>query len=277
MKIAIITNIEKDKDFKITKMLSEKLTLNNFKVLLPENNDPIKEEDIIGNCDTVISLGGDGTFLRVARKACKVRKPILGINIGHLGFLTEADKNDIDKVVQLLSEGKYKVKERMLLEARIINDNEDSNNFSVAINDVVISRGAISRMISIKILLDEQKIDEFPADGLIVSTPIGSTAYSLSAGGPIVEPDMKLILATPICPHSLHARPIVFSENRVLKITIDDKNQDEGILTLDGQKTFKLKRNDIIEIKKSQYDLKYIKLPEKDYFDTIRKKLFLRS
>ncbi|MGE5329133.1 MAG: NAD(+)/NADH kinase [Deltaproteobacteria bacterium] len=284
MKIGILTNIEKDIDFSVTKLLSKSLVSHGVELLLPENTTEIteiscirvNEEQLIDYSDIVISLGGDGTFLRIAKKASKYNKPILGINIGHLGFLTEADKQDIDMVSKLLVEGNYTIKERMLLEGRIVNE---SNNMetNIALNDVVISRGSISRMINISILLDGQKIDEFPADGLIISTPIGSTAYSLSAGGPIVEPDMKLILVTPICPHTLHARSLILSDERIVTVSVDDKNQNECILTLDGQKTFKLKGTDIIEIKKSQFSLKYIKLPEKNFFDTIRKKLFLRN
>jgi len=284
LKIGIITNVEKDNDFEVTRLVSKKLLSYGHELLLPENTlalSDIKgrrnnEDDLVSSCDAVISLGGDGTFLRVAKKASKHKKPILGINIGHLGFLTEADKQDIDMVSKLLSERNLIIKERMLLEARILNDSTNTEP-NVALNDVVITRGAISRMINLKIMLDGQKIDEFPADGLIVSTPMGSTAYSLSAGGPIVEPDMNLILATPICPHTLHARALIISDERVVTLAVNDKNQNECILTLDGQKTFKLKGSDLIEIKKSQFSLKYIKLPEKNFFDTVRKKLYLRN
>ncbi|MGE5473821.1 MAG: NAD(+)/NADH kinase [Ignavibacteriales bacterium] len=284
MKIGILTNIEKDKDFEVTKLLSNRLLGFGAELLLPESTAEltdikcirINESQVISQCDAVISLGGDGTFLRVAKKASKYNVPVIGINIGHLGFLTEADKTDIDMVSKLLAQGNFSVEERMLLEAGILNNSENSET-NIALNDVVISRGSISRMINISILLDGQKIDEFPADGLIISTPIGSTAYSLSAGGPIVEPDMKLILATPICPHTLHARSLVFSDERVITVAVDDKNQNECILTLDGQKTIKLNGSDLVEVKKSKLSLKYIKLPEKNFFDTIRKKLFLRN
>ena len=284
MKIAIITNVEKDKDFEVTKLLSKRLMSFGVELLLPESNTALSdiigtrtnEEQAISDCDVVISLGGDGTFLRVSKNASKYKKPVLGINIGHLGFLTEADKQDIELVSKLLAEGNYTIKERMLLETRIINESANSES-NIALNDVVISRGSISRMINISILLDGQKIDEFPADGLIISTPIGSTAYSLSAGGPIVEPDMNLILATPICPHTLHARSLVLSDKRTVTVTVDDKNQNECILTIDGQKTIKLKGSDSIEVKKSQFSLNYIKLPNKNFFDTVRKKLFLRN
>jgi len=282
--IGVITNVEKDKDFEVTKQLSKSLMSFGIELLLPENTSAISdikcsriiEEQLIDKCDAIISLGGDGTFLRVAKTASKHTKPILGINIGHLGFLTEADKQDIDIVAKQLAEGRYTIKERMLLEARILNESKKTET-NIALNDVVISRGSISRMINISILLDGQKIDEFPADGLIISTPIGSTAYSLSAGGPIVEPDMKLILMTPICPHTLHARSLILSGERIVTVAVDDKNQNECILTLDGQKTFKLTGTDLIEIKKADVSLKYIKLPEKNFFDTIRKKLFLRN
>lgn len=284
MKIGILTNIEKDKGLEVTKLLSNRLLGFGAELFMPENTAEltginctrINDNQDISQCDAVISLGGDGTFLRIAKEASKYNVPILGINIGHLGFLTEADKADIDMVSKLLAEGSYSVKERMLLEAGIVNKSENRES-DIALNDVVVSRGSISRMINISILLDDQKIDEFPADGLIISTPIGSTAYSLSAGGPIVEPDMKLILLTPICPHILHSRSFVLSDDRVVTVTIDDKNQNEGILTLDGQKTFKLNSSDIIEIKKSKFMLKYIKLPDKNFFDTIRRKLFLRN
>lgn len=284
MKIGIITNVEKDKEFEVTRLVSKKLLSYGLELLLPENTlvlsdikcTRINEDNVVSSCDAVISLGGDGTFLRVAKKASKYKKPILGINIGHLGFLTEADKQDIDMVSKLLSERNITIKERMLLEARILNDSTNTEP-NVVLNDVVISRGAISRMINIRIMLDGQKIDEYPADGLIVSTPMGSTAYSLSAGGPIVEPDMNLILATPICPHTLHARSLIISDERIVTLAVNDKNQNECILTLDGQKTFKLKGSDLIEIKKSKFSLDYIKLPDKNFFDTIRKKLFLRN
>ncbi len=283
-KIGIFPNEEKDKGLSITRLLIEKIESAGIQVLLPEaaaavldlNNTGTTEDNLLPNCDAVISLGGDGTFLGVARKAFNHNKPILGINVGNLGFLAEVDRNDLDWVVQSLAHDKYAVESRMVLDSRIVSEESESESY-FAFNDVVVSRGTISRVVNIKVLFDQTMVDQFPADGIIISTPTGSTAYSLSAGGPLVEPNMDLMVITPICPHILHARSMVISEKRKVSIIVDNKYQNDSMLTIDGQRGIMLTNAQRVDIVSSDKKLRVIKLSGRSFYDTVRDKLFDRN
>ncbi len=283
-KVGIFPNEEKDKGFSITRPLIKKLESAGIQVLLPEmaegllntDNSGTPEDELLPECDAVISLGGDGTFLGVARKAFNYNKPILGINVGNLGFLAEVDRNDLDRVVNSLTSDKYVVESRMALECRIVSEQSESESY-FAFNDVVVSRGTISRVVNIKVLLDQTMVDQFPADGIIISTPTGSTAYSLSAGGPLVEPNMDLMVITPICPHILHARSMVISDKRRVSIVVDNKYQNDSMLTIDGQHGIMLTNTEKVDIFSSGHRLKVIKLPGRSFYDTVRHKLFDRN
>jgi NAD+ kinase len=226
--------------------------------------------EIPSKSDIVIVFGGDGTLLSVARLVGDLGVPILGINLGGLGFITEINRSEIRKEINKVFSGKYALEERIMLLAdvyrgskRVIHQN--------ALNDVVLHKSALSRMFELDIAINDQYVSTFRADGLIISTPTGSTAHSLSAGGPILYPTLESFLITPICPHTLTSRPIVLPDTFVLEVTI--KSGDDVYLTLDGQVGSPLKVNDRIVIKKADYKTKFLVLHDKDYFRILKTKL----
>ena len=283
-KIGVFTNESKDKQLEITKLLVGKLQMQDILVQLPKHIAQaigkkalgVDEEELFKGSEIVIALGGDGTFLSVARKVCCIGVPILGVNVGNLGFLAEVEKENIDRVIAALMTGDYKIESRMVLEAKVVTQDSQSEPY-YSINDIVVSRGVISRVINIEILLNDISVDQIPADGIIISTPTGSTAYSLSAGGPLGEPEMNLMIITPICPHILHARSMVVSDEKQVSIIIEDRSQSDSMLTIDGQEGIVLGSNHRIDIKKSNHLLKIIKISEKNFYDIVRDKLFNRT
>ena len=224
-------------------------------------------DNILRSCDMVLTIGGDGTIIHAARKAALLDKPILGINTGRLGFVAELEPNELD-MLSRLADGDYSIEKRMMLKVT----HRDKEFY--AMNDAVISRGSLSRLIDIDISLAEDKgyICHYRADGLIVSTPTGSSAYSLAAGGPVVEPTMKCIVMTPVCSHSLFARPVVFSHNSQLALSAACDDNTKVYLTLDGVKTMIIDRNDVIYVTSSQIETKLIKLKDKTFYKVLNDK-----
>jgi NAD+ kinase len=221
--------------------------------------------------DVIIALGGDGTLLSAARVVGNSGVPILAVNMGSLGFITAVTLDELYPVMEALLSGKVSFDERMMLVCHVHRLGERVANYTV-LNDVVINKGALAKIIDIRAYIDDLYLSTFKADGLIISTPTGSTAYSLSAGGPIVYPTMKCILLTPICPHTLTNRPLVVPGDMVVKAELKTKETDV-LLTLDGQVGFGLREDDIIEVRKSDSSLKLIKSPFKDHFEILRAKL----
>lgn len=283
-KIGVITNRDKDIDLKYTRRLVESIFKYNGEAILTQDisNDILSSdanrnvEEVIDESEIIICLGGDGTFLKAARKAYLKDKPILGINLGSLGFLTEVDKQDIDNAVKCLINNNYEVEERMMLDTAVIREGNVIAT-DVAFNDVVISRGAISRILHVKAYMNDTLVDLFPGDGLIVSSPSGSTAYSLAAGGPIVEPDIDLIILTPINPHILFSRSCVTTGDRVIKAVIHEERCHDAMVTIDGQQGYEIKGADIIEIKRSSSRVKIIRINERDFFNVLRTKIYERG
>jgi len=224
------------------------------------------------NIDMAITLGGDGTLLNVARKLAPFQVPILGINLGHLGYLTEIELTDLYTDLECLKRKEYFLEHRMMLEASIIRQKEMIKKY-LALNDVVVSKGPFARLIWIKVSSNDNYLDTYPADGIIISTPTGSTAYSLSAGGPIINPSMELLLLNPICPHSLRSRPIILSKDEIIKIEPDPLEDSDAILTVDGQKGFQLLAGDEVIVKKSKFYTRLIKIKKRYFYDVLRKKL----
>ncbi|MBQ5564433.1 MAG: NAD(+)/NADH kinase, partial [Clostridia bacterium] len=221
-------------------------------------------DNILRLCDMVLTIGGDGTIIHAARKAALLDKPILGINTGRLGFVAELEPNELD-MLSRLADGDYSIEKRMMLKVT----HRDKEFY--AMNDAVISRGSLSRLIDIDISLAEDKgyICHYRADGLIVSTPTGSSAYSLAAGGPVVEPTMKCIVMTPVCSHSLFARPVVFSHHSQLALSAACDDNTKVYLTLDGVKTMIINRSDVIYVTSSQIETKLIKLKDKTFYKVL--------
>ena len=228
-----------------------------------------KTDEIISMSDMVLTIGGDGTIMHAARHAAPLRKPLLGINMGRLGFVAGLEPNELS-MLKKLAEGDYSIEHRMMLKVSHIC--EDGENSYFAINDAVISRGSLSRLIDIEVWLDKDYMCKYCSDGLILSTPTGSSAYSLAAGGPVVEPTMKCIVMTPICPHSLFGRSVVFghSSELVIKAACDDDT--EVYLTIDGAKTVIIKKNDTVIITSSELEAEFITLKDRSFYRVLNDK-----
>ena len=225
------------------------------------------EYTMLKSCDMVLTIGGDGTIIHAARKSAPLDKPLLGINTGRLGFVAELEPNELD-MLQRIAEGNYSVEKRMMLKVTC------KNNDFYAMNDAVISRGSLSRLIDIDVSLAEDRgyICSYRADGLIVSTPTGSSAYSLAAGGPVVEPTMKCIVMTPVCSHSLFFFFVVFSHKSQLAVSASCDDNTQVYLTLDGAKTLTIARSDMIYITSSKIETKLIKLKDKSFYKVLNDK-----
>jgi NAD+ kinase len=228
-------------------------------------------EEISSLADLVLVLGGDGTMLSVSRLVAERGIPILGINLGGLGFITEVRRDDIFSAVDKMLSGRYAVEERLMLSATIHRNGKKLTEYTV-LNDVVINKGALARIIDLETNINNNYVTTFKADGLIISTPTGSTAYCLSAGGPILYPTLDSIVLTPICPHTLTNRPIVLPDIFKIEIIIKTISGDV-FLTLDGQVGFSLRMGDIIEINKAGYKARLLVPIEHDYFNVLRTKL----
>lgn len=231
----------------------------------------LEQDNIPKEVDLVVVFGGDGTFLKVSHQANKYDIPILGFNLGGLGFLTEFTVSEIYPIMERVIKGEYEIEERDMISATIFKNGKKKGEYRV-LNDLVINNGEISRIIDLAIYIDSDQVTTFKADGIIFSTPTGSTAYSLSAGGPIAYPTLPVILITPICPHILTNRPLVVSNEMEIKVQVLTGDLS-SYLTLDGQETTTLDLNDEVVLKKSDSKVKLIKSPFRDYFSILKTKL----
>ncbi|HIR35604.1 MAG TPA: NAD(+)/NADH kinase [Candidatus Faecimorpha stercoravium] len=289
-KFAISTNFTKDPEGVETRHIASYLQERGARVWLlvkPQDEVPAELADMerlqeaqVSQMDLVIVLGGDGTILSSARRLHEYDVPLLGINLGHLGFLTGSEKEDCESVLDQVLEGRYREEERVMLRGRIVHTNGEEQYFS-GLNDAVITRGAFSRMLSISVKINGRLMDYFQADGMIVATPTGSTGYNLSAGGPIVVPYARGILITPICPRSLTMRSIVVSETdeinfEVLPETMGQRTP-ELMLTVDGQQGYSIVPGDQVFIGVDPAGVRLIHMENTTFFDTLRKKMFKES
>lgn len=227
-------------------------------------------EDIPLNSDIIVVFGGDGTLLSVARMIGNMDVPILGVNLGGLGFITELARDEIKDNIDMIFSEESCYEERIMLLADVFRKGKKLISHN-ALNDVVLNKSALARMFEFDIMIDRQYVSTFRADGLIISTPTGSTAHSLAAGGPILYPTLETFLLAPICPHTLTSRPIVLPDTFTVEVKI--KNGDDVYLTLDGQAGYPLKARDRIRIKKADYKTKFLVLHDRDYFQVLRTKL----
>ena len=273
--IGIAINPSKDKDNKILHMVIKKIRKKfKLKDIAIFSSFDIEKQDL-KDIDLLVVLGGDGTLLGIARSLNdSFKAPILGINIGNLGFLSSVDISDLDNALKRLEEGKYKIVDRMMLNCKV-EDNE-SNEELKALNDVVLARGTLSRMVKFKIFVDGKIYTTFKGDGLIIATPTGSTAYSFSAGGPFIYPDLELITITPICPHTKSMQTIVLKGDSIIEICAD--HEDEKIyLTLDGQKAIKVNHETKVNVSKNKKSVKLLLFDDYDYFKVLRSKILNNS
>ncbi len=235
---------------------------------------PVKGVDTgspLTDADIIISLGGDGTLLNLVGRIGNCNQPIMGVNLGSLGFLTEFTIDSLFRALDKVIKGDFTVESRITLHS-IVTRNGEKIAEHTALNDVVITHEKLARLITIKAFFDETHITTYQADGLIICTPTGSTAYSLSAGGPIVEPTLDAILLTPICPHTITNRPILVPGNRKIEIVLPETGMG-AILTIDGQTGVEIEKDDIIEVQRSKKGIKLIQSPETSFFDVLRDKL----
>ena len=224
----------------------------------------------IGNAEMVICFGGDGTILHMAKAATKRGIPILGVNIGTMGFMAELESSELDKL-SLLAEDKYSLDSRMMLDVTIHRD-RDIIFHDICLNDVVVTKGAVARIVHLAVKCDGVPAMQTGGDGIIVSTPTGSTAYSFSAGGPIVEPDARNIIITPICPHEVGSRCIVASDKRVVTVEMVQNARRNAYLSVDGGRSFRLNMGDVATIKKSNLETKLVRLKDRSFYDVVSAK-----
>jgi len=224
-------------------------------------------------CDLVISFGGDGTLLSVGRLVAANEVPVLAVNLGGLGFLSEMDISLMEAAVDAILTDRFLVESRMLLSARLERSNGEVERDILAVNDVVLGPKAISRIVNVNAYIHREKLFTYRGDGVIAATPTGSTAYSLSAGGPIVDPRVDLLLLTPICAHSLTVRPLIIPPNLEVGIDVATRGKEEVVMTVDGQATYTLAEGDRIYVTRAKKRLRLIRLEEKDFYRLLQEKL----
>jgi len=229
------------------------------------------DSDTAGSADLAVVVGGDGTLLATARLLGDHQVPIVAINYGGLGFLTEVTLDEMYPALERVLAGEFVTQTRMMVEVQLLGPGKSAASHR-ALNDVVINKGTLSRMIELEARVDGQYVSRFRADGLIVSTPTGSTAYNISAGGPIIYPTMSAMIVTPICSHTLTNRPIVLPENVKIEIMLRSP-QDDVHVTVDGQVGMNLRMDDRLVVTKSNVAVKLVAPPDKNYFDVLRGKL----
>jgi len=242
-----------------------------YRGLADENSIAVPRESVPDGVDMVLVLGGDGTLLSAARLLEGTDRPILGINLGSLGFLTELGLEELFGSLEKVLEGEYTIEPRVRLEASLHREGKEIGHYQV-LNDVVINKGALARIIDLEVYVNEQKVTNYQADGLIISTPTGSTAYSLAAGGPIIEPTLDVIVISPICPHTLTNRPLVIPGGSMVELCL---LSDSGavFLTLDGQEGTRLNQGDGVRVRASGNKVHLIRTGVRNFYDVLSTKL----
>lgn len=277
--VGIIVNREKKDALNYAFSIIEWLEKRNIQVFVTpwtgkriNRNKLIADREEIGKrANLIISLGGDGTLCRAARDFAPYDIPLLGINLGGLGFLTEIPVSEYKEGLAKVLRKEYKTEKRLMLEASIFRDKKKIET-SLALNDIVISERGSPRIINLKTFVSEEFVTTYSADGLVISTPTGSTAYSLSAGGPVIYPGLDVIVLSPICAHTLAVRPLIISQTDEIKIIVEPPS-DRVLLTVDGQIGFELEEKDVTIVKKSSQETTLIRLKERFFFQRLQSKL----
>lgn len=279
-KIALITNLTRDKDLVHTKNVAESLC--DFGVQIFTNVKGIANADYVENMDEIfkkadiaVVLGGDGTLLNTSKYAYEYGVPLLGYNIGNLGFLVELEKGEKSEFSRLFS-GDFETEDRMMLCAKVVREGKEVFS-GIALNDVVVSRGATPKMVHLSLKVDDNQVSDYYSDGIIVATPTGSTAYSLSAGGPVVAPDLDVIIITPVCPHTVTSRPVVVSGKSEAVLAVDIYHNEDVVVMCDGEHGIKLESGDKVVVSKADKCTKLIRFGKKSFFDILQHKLSERK
>jgi NAD+ kinase len=275
--IAIIANCEKKKAKEVIRFLYRRtrdmqirlIAYGDITKLVPEIEKA--EKDDLKNVDMLMVLGGDGTVLRAVRILDGIDVPILGVNLGGLGFLTSASQGHIDNALKCIIDNNFVCSRRSILQCVIKRDNKNIQQYR-ALNDIVIERGSSPRILTLNIVIDTDEVSSCMCDGMIISTPTGSTGHSLSAGGPIIHPDINAFLISLICAHTLSARPLVVPDHSIIDVQIAG-NSSEPLLAVDGQTGEALYPGDVVSVKRSKEKVTFLQLPDLRYFDLLRRKL----
>jgi len=230
------------------------------------------DDDELKRAGVALVLGGDGALLKAARRAAPHGVPILGVNLGHLGFLTEVEPAGVKDALLRVFRGEYSIEERLMLKAEVIRDGEKAAAF-FGLNDAAVTRGVFARVIEFETLIDDAVVGTFLADGVIVATPTGSTAYSLSAGGPIVHPGVEALIVTPICPHTIGARTILTMPEQ--RVTVRILSRDDAMLTVDGQEGVSLKARDQVVVYRASKPARLISFDHRNFYRLIHNRLLL--
>ena len=280
MRIAVLPNLTREKARYHTERLISRLHGLGTEVLMqscfqgdfPENWIMFFDDfdGMIRACDVMVVLGGDGTIIHNARHAAAFDKPILGVNVGRLGFLAELETDEFDELEKLVA-GNYRTEDRMMLEIRYAEDGREKK--CAALNDAVISRGAMAPMLDFHVGFNGQTVCNYRGDGLIVATPTGSTAYSLSAGGPIVDPNLACLQLTPVCSHSLLTRPVVFGPDARLTVRACCRTPGEAFLVMDGEIFVRMDSSRAVEFRRAQKTVRVIRLKDRNFYDIVNEKL----
>lgn len=274
--VAILPNIKKSLTLDITTQLAAWFQAHEWQVFVPQAASltvglpALPKEDTVRFALAVV-LGGDGTILYFARQKRWHNVPLLGVNLGHLGFLSEVEIGEIWNVLPHVLQGDYDIDRRMMCRVRVFRENKECFS-TTALNEVVVSKGALSRMIRLRTYIDSEYLETYPADGLIVATPTGSTAYSLSSGGPLVHPHMSLMLVTPIAAHALYTRPMIVPGNAHVRI-IPLASHKELYLNVDGQEHVVLQPEDVVEVSRDLDEIKLIRVFKRSFYDLVHCKL----
>lgn len=272
--IAVIPNLDKFGAAEVLEKLGTILKNEGIDAFVPDNIcatgfTQLPEDLLYKKADLIITIGGDGTIIRYAKRAAQDNKPVLGINAGRMGYLADIEQNELS-LISKLKTGEYNIEKRIMLTATVMENGKVINEYN-ALNDAVVTSGFISRIVDIQTFVGSDSVN-YRADGLIVSTPTGSTAYSMSAGGPIIDPKAEVFCITPICSHSLSAKPILLGADTTVKLKAFSKKRTDIYLTIDGRKVAAVKPYTEIIIKKSQQTTQLIRLNDRSFYKTLSNK-----
>lgn len=280
MKVHLMTNLDKPQAKECAIRLSLLLKNAGCDITLLQQEEEVLQlgfakvystrDDCVKNCDVIIAVGGDGTIIHAAKHALDFDKLILGVNAGHLGFLAQAEPENLSNMVERLLSAQYDVEQRFVLSAEIVGGNRTFSGY--ALNDAVVAKGFACSLVDLSLYCDQKYLDSFRADGVIFATPTGSTAYSMSAGGPIVDPCLDAILMTPICSHQLTTRPLLFSASKSLSVK-SNKAKQQLYLSLDGGKPIPLEENEYVTIHKAPRAARFISFGEREFFEVFSEKI----
>jgi NAD+ kinase len=254
----LIPSVNKDRIFRMHKNRKEYTYL------------PI--EEVCAGADCIIVLGGDGSILDAARRAATLGKPLLGINLGHLGYMTELELNELDLLEHVVKD-ECEIDERAMLSVSVHTQTGGLKAESFALNDAVISNGSVARIVDIELYEGGEKVSAYRADGMIIATPTGSTAYSMSAGGPVIDPHLPCLVVTPVCPHSLTTRPLLFRDDATLEIKNICQREKMLYLTVDGRINFEIYRGDTVRVTRSPMTTKLIRIRKGGFYNRLQQKM----